>query len=196
MDTRNQIIRCNFDALRKQGFQALRPDRVLAEMGLSKGAYYHYFPDKSMLAYAIIDEVISPAFVSNWLPFEEATERHADVLRECILSQARFVTNDEAVCHGCPLTNLKQEMAALDEGFRTRLEAITDRMAAALSTGLRNGMAAGVFRPDIDPMKEAYFMIGAVEGAFSMAKVKRSRAIFLGSLDALLQYTKGFELHP
>ena len=75
-DTRAQILERNFQAVRLHGFQGMRADKVITDLGITKGALYHYFPNKFELGYAIVDELIAPVYVNSWRPFEEATANH------------------------------------------------------------------------------------------------------------------------
>ena len=46
------------------GFQGLRADKVITEIGITKGARYHYFPTKQSIGLCIIDEVIKPMYLT------------------------------------------------------------------------------------------------------------------------------------
>lgn len=66
MDTRTQILQHIFEAIKLHGYQGLRTDKVISELGVTKGAFYHYFPDKQSVGYAVTDEIIAPMYISNW----------------------------------------------------------------------------------------------------------------------------------
>jgi AcrR family transcriptional regulator len=81
-DTRARILQENYKAVHRFGFQGTRTDKVVAELGITKGAFYHYFPTKNDLGYAIVDEIILPNYTSIWKAFEHATEHFEVVLTE------------------------------------------------------------------------------------------------------------------
>ncbi|MDB5014222.1 MAG: hypothetical protein JWQ25_2424, partial [Daejeonella sp.] len=66
MDTRTQILNKNYEAMSKHGFQGLRTDKVIAELNITKGAFYHYFPSKNSVGYAVVDELMTPQYITNW----------------------------------------------------------------------------------------------------------------------------------
>lgn len=55
-DTRTQILERIYQAVRLHGFQGMRADKVVIDLGITKGALYHYFASKLELGYAIVDE--------------------------------------------------------------------------------------------------------------------------------------------
>ena len=63
MDTRTAILEKNFEAIYKSGFQAVRTDKVVADLGITKGAFYHYFPDKFGLHTWLQDHPIQDSFL-------------------------------------------------------------------------------------------------------------------------------------
>lgn len=188
-DTRNQILECNYQAVRLNGFQGMRADKVVTELGITKGALYHYFPNKLELGYAIVEEIISPLYQNGWKPFEEATENHLDALIAC-LEAFKQRSNEENIKLGCPLNNLIQEMTALDNGFQTRLQAIVNQMRKALETGLRHGQAAGTITSVVDPTQTAWFVLSCLEGSYGMAKAAQSVGVFEASVNQLITYLR------
>lgn len=188
-DTRSRILQENFNAIHRFGFQGTRTDKVVAEMGITKGAFYHYFPTKADLGYAIIDEIMLPMYTGLWKTFEHATEKHGDVL---ISTLKRYfqISDNENIRYGCSLNNLMQEMSPLDEGFQQRIQRITSTMHHSVETGLKNGQLAGVFRSDINPTQTAYFILSAVQGSYSMAKAMQSLVVFEMSINRLIEFTQ------
>jgi hypothetical protein len=62
-------------------------------------------------------------------------------------------------------------MAALDEGFRVRLDRIAEDWRVAVAGLLRNGPSA-----DQDADRLAAFVVCSIEGLLAAAKLARSRA--------------------
>lgn len=184
-DTRNQIMLKNFQAIRLHGFQGVRADKVVAEMGITKGALYHYFPTKFDLGYAIVDELIAPTYLSVWRPLETARKNQMDVLLECIES-FKQKNSAEEVKLGCPLNNLMQEMSPLDEGFQVRLGTIVSGMVRSIETGIKNGQVLGNIRADADARQLAFFIVSSIEGSYGVAKSLQSKEAFDASLNQLI----------
>ena len=57
---RRELLEAAFAEFHLHGFQAASLDAIVARAGVTKGALYHHFPDKSALGHAVIDEVVRP----------------------------------------------------------------------------------------------------------------------------------------
>jgi hypothetical protein len=79
---------------------------------------------------------------------------------------------------GCPINNLAQEMSAIDEDFRIRLEAVFRGIIANIAGALRRGKADGVVRADVDCDAAAIFIFAGIEGIIGLAKSTRSADLF------------------
>lgn len=190
-DTRTEILHKNYEAIHRNGFQGVRADKVVAEMGITKGALYHYFPNKFDLGYAILDELVAPHYLNIWRSFERSEKGFGTVLLTTLDSYRNFAQTDEQIKLGCPLTNLTQEMSPLDEGFRKRLYRITQQMQQQIETGLKNAQLTGEFKLDFNPTQTAFFYLSSIEGGFSVAKAMQSRAVFEMVIGQLKQLTEG-----
>lgn len=190
-DTRTEILHKNYEAIHRNGFQGVRADKVVAEMGITKGALYHYFPNKFDLGYAILDELVAPHYLNIWRSFERSEKEFGAVLLATLDSYRNFAQTDEQIKLGCPLTNLTQEMSPLDEGFRKRLYRITQQMQQQIETGLKNAQLTGEFKLDFNPTQTAFFYLSSIEGGFSVAKAMQSRAVFEMVIAQLKQFSEG-----
>ena len=92
------------------------------------------------------------------------------------------------IATGCPLNNLSQEMAPIDEGFRQRLEALYRLWRKGLARSLRHGQQHGSVRGDVDADETAAFLVGSLEGAFGLAKNAQSMDVFLECMGGLSHY--------
>ncbi len=188
-DTRQQILLKNFQAIRLHGFQGVRADKVVADMGITKGALYHYFPTKFDLGYAIVDELIAPMYLSVWRPLETARKNQIEVLLQCI-EIFKQKNDSEEVKLGCPLNNLMQEMSPLDAGFQVRLGTIVSGMVRSIEAGIRNGQANGGIRPEVDARQLSFFIISSIEGSYGVAKSMQSVEAFNASIDQLALFVQ------
>ncbi len=165
--TRGHLLQAAFDEIHRQGFRGASVDNILRRTGVTKGALYHHFPSKQALGYAVVDEVVRPMMESNWLALLEPDANPVDALRA--VGQERLVEG-EALTLGCPVNNLVQEMAGLDEGFRTRLGAILKNWRDSIAKALTRGQASGTVREDLDPVPTAAFLVAAYEGLVGVNK--------------------------
>lgn len=186
-DTRERILEKNAEAIHINGFQGTRTDKVIAELGITKGAFYHYFPDKLAMGYAIIDEILYPHYISAWTHLENYAGNPVDGVLEGI-EHIRKTCNEQTVGYGCPLNNLIQEMSPLDEGFRTRLNRIVDKEIEVMAAAFAKAQEMGEMVDFIEPQALAYFVFSGLEGSFTIGKIKQSKTVFDASVNQLVQY--------
>lgn len=186
-DTRELILQSMFTDIRKNGFQGLRADKVIADLSLTKGALYHYFPNKQTIGTAVIDEIIRPSYLQFYQELDQWEGDPIDKLKEHLHLLAEKAT-DEEVSLGCPLNNLVQEMSPLDEDFRLRMKRIVDSIHRSTAAALKRGQEAGFIRAGIDPESVAQFFFAQIEGAYSIAKVRKDAAAFHNNMALLGQF--------
>ncbi|MCK4707282.1 MAG: TetR/AcrR family transcriptional regulator, partial [Gammaproteobacteria bacterium] len=66
-NTRTKILFAAYKEIHLNGFQAASLNDILAHTGVTKGALYHHFPNKTELGYAVIEEVISDRIVRSFI---------------------------------------------------------------------------------------------------------------------------------
>jgi len=184
MNARQQILLAHVRAIHEHGFQATRTDRVVAQMGITKGAFYHYFPTKNHLGYALLDEIICPLYLGLWRSFAEDTGDSRLLLRKTI-EQYRGLVDPDSVRWGCLLTNLIQEMTPVDSGFQVRLSTTLLHMQQMIVLGIQRGQQAGYFRNELMPEPTALLLLASIQGAFSIGKGLQSLVAFHDVLDQL-----------
>ena len=165
--TRDRLLQAGFREVYRSGFQSASIDTILAATNVTKGALYYHFDSKDDLGYAIVEEIIAKLPHDNWLRPLQRGKNPIDALIGIV--QATSV-RPEDVKGGCPLVNLAQEMSALDEQFRKRLETIFHDWQEGITTALRRGQSQGTVRRDLVPEETAGFLIAMYEGYVLLAK--------------------------
>jgi TetR/AcrR family transcriptional repressor of nem operon len=182
--TRDKLLKAAFEEIYRRGFQATSLDTILAKAGVTKGALYHYFPDKASLGYAVADEVVKGFLLERWGVLTPSSGDPITALQQTLRDRAAGLTRGEVEL-GCPLHNLTQEMSPLDEEFRRRLEATFAIWIDSVAQRLTQGQAEGSVRKDLDPRKMAAFIVGSIEGSFGLAKGAQSAAMLRSNLELL-----------
>lgn len=188
-ETRQQLLGAAFEEIHQCGFQAASINHILKRTGVTKGALYHHFPSKTSLGYAIVDELIHGQVKALWItPLQTGNPIDA-IIHQINISAKQLTLEDIKL--GCPLNNLAQEMAPIDEGFRQRIEAIYQEWRAALTAALERGQSNGDVRKNIEPSSMALMLIATLEGCIGMAKNAQSRDILLSCGGSLVQILEG-----
>ncbi len=188
--TREALLQAAFGEIHRSGFQAASLEKILSTAGVTKGALYHHFPNKAALGYAVVDEVIKPHCIESWVRPLEGADDPIQTMIDCMAGVANQMTCAD-IALGCPLNNLMQEMSPVDEGFRQRLNAVSEAWRASMARALARGQGRGTVRDDIDPEKIAAFLFAAYEGIVGTAKNAQSTELFGSSLEVLMSYLDG-----
>ncbi len=169
-DTRGKILFAAYKEIHCQGFQSASLSNILAGTGVTKGALYHHFPNKTELGYAVIDEVIAQRIHLSFVKPLQIFDNPIDGLIELIQASGdAFSLTDIQL--GCPLTALAQEMAPIDEGFRMRLINIYDQWHGSIADSFKQARQRGLILDDVDPYTAAVTIVATMEGALNAAKV-------------------------
>jgi len=174
-ETREALIRCGTELLTEKGFNSTGIDEVLKRVGVPKGSFYHYFESKDDFGLAVIDNYATyfARKLDRWLLAEgrPPLARIADFVADARAGMARFDFR-----RGCLIGNLGQELGALNEVYRERLEAVFGDWQTRLACCLAAARAAGEIAPHADCEQLATFFWIGWEGAVLRAKLVRSTA--------------------
>ncbi len=193
--TRELLLQAAFDEIHRKGFQAASVSKILADTGLTKGALYHHFPNKTALGYAVVDELVTDEIKERWLAPLENQDDPITALRT-LLQEAGKSLKPEDIMLGCPLNNLAQEMSPVDEGFRKRINHIYNVWRGGIAQALMRGQANGAVRTDIQPGDAAAFIVAAMEGCMGMAKNACDPELLFNCGKSLIGYLESLRVAP
>lgn len=185
--TREIILQAAFDEIHTRGFQAASLTKILSSTNLTKGALYHYFPTKLDLGYAVVDELIAQQINTQWIePINQAENPITAFIQ--IIIQAGEEVCEEDIQVGCPLNNLAQEMAPIDEGFRSRVEKIYEMWRQGIEKAFVQGQKNGVVNKDINVKSVAIMIVASLEGCMGLAKNAQSKKVLYQCGQSVMDY--------
>ena len=186
-DTREKILFAAYKEIHLNGFQSASLSHILAQTGVTKGALYHHFKSKTELGYAVIDEVIARRIHLGFIaPLEQLDNPIDGLIRLIQEAGDSFSMTDIEL--GCPLSVLAQEMAPIDEGFRTRLTGIYDLWHESIAAVLRRARDSGQIIEKVDPEALAVMIAATLEGSLSAAKVDQDLSKLMQCGKGLIQF--------
>jgi TetR/AcrR family transcriptional repressor of nem operon len=192
--TRSQILKAASREIYDHGFQGVSIDQIIKKTNVTKGAFFHYFPTKSDLGYAIADEVLREMIQERWVRPLAAYKNPV----QGILKRFKLLTDatpEEDLIRGCPLNNLTQEMSSVDPVFREKLKAVMTLWIDEIENYLKNAQENGYLKKTTNTRQLAEFIVATVEGSFGMGKSMADRRIYnsmyISLRDYLLSKTEG-----
>ena len=172
-DTRRNILDAAQRIMAHKGYSAVGLNEVLAEAGVPKGSFYHYFASKDAFGEALLksyfDEYLADMDRVLAQPGQSAAERlmaYWQLWRE---------TQSFDECQGkCLAVKLGAEVSDLSEPMRLALKEGTGAIIDRLERTITSGLADGSIAIDGEARETAQVLYDMWLGASVMAKIHRS----------------------
>jgi len=173
-DTRQRIISAAQELIYTRSYNEVGVQEICDRADVKKGSFYHFFPSKSDLALAVLDQsqtfmhetIINKAFVADIPPLARI-ERFFSALHDF----HQQVKEDTDFVLGCPFGNLGCEMSTQDEAIRNRVADILLAVERPFEKALAEAVANGDL-PGIDTAATARAIFAYVEGIMIYAKTR------------------------
>ena len=185
--TRQVILEAAYEEIHARGFQGASLSKILSSTSVTKGALYHYFPTKLALGYAVVDEILAEHIQQQWVQPLLETDDPISNFKDIIMQTGGEITEEDIQC-GCPLNNLAQEMAPIDEGFRLRIEAVYDSWRLGIESALSKGQENGFVRKEINVVSVATMVVASLEGCMGLAKNSQSKQVLFQCGKSVIDY--------
>lgn len=185
--SRKEILEIAFNEVFQHGFQGVSVDDIVKKTSMTKGAFYHHFPTKLDLGYALVDDVVKPMIIDRWVTPLEKFENPL----EGILQRIKILIGKAPAAElklGCPLNNLVQEMAPLDRKFKARLQIAMNLWISEMDKQLKRAKKNGYLKSDVNTRQVAHFVVMAHEGFYGMLKGLEDPRAFDALFDSLKRY--------
>lgn len=176
--TRNEILNAAFMEIFMNGFQGVSIDKIIAKTGLTKGAFFHQFPTKMDLGYALVDEVLRDLINTRWVdPLMEFDDPVEGVISQMNKLIGKASASD-LKC-GCPLNNLIQEMTSVDTRFAHKLSEVINYWIDGIEAALKRGIKSGHVSASIKSREVATYIVMFHEGLYGFLKAQPDHKVFL-----------------
>jgi TetR/AcrR family transcriptional repressor of nem operon len=172
-DSRERIIESALALWHERSYTDVGVSEICEHAGVRKGSFYHFFPGKSDLAVAVLDEqwrlfrekIGDPILRDRKTPALDRLDRMMDAI-------FRFATDwhgQTGQIWGCPVGNLAVELATRDEAVRVRVHRFFEDWAEVFRQLLDDAVAEGSI-PPLDTSAAARALLAYVQGAIVLAK--------------------------
>lgn len=186
-DTRTHILQVACAQIYRSGFRGVSVEQIVARTGLTKGAFFHYFPTKNDIGYAVVDECLLEAILDRWI---RPLASRRNVLRGILDLYVQTFEHwtHENLAYGCPLHNLSQEMSAIDPVFRQKIHAVLEHWIQATERCLLKAQQDGHLKSGVDARELAEFIVTMQESAFAMGKATNDPSILRSLCKAMRRH--------
>lgn len=184
-DTRRSILDAAQRIMAHKGYSAVGLNEVLAEAGVPKGSFYHFFASKDAFGEAMLKSYFANYIADMDRVLTRSNESAAERLMTYWQQWRQTQSVDE--CQGkCLAVKLGAEVADLSESMRLALKVGTDAIVDRLERTIAAGLEDGSLSIDGDPRTVAQALYDMWLGASVMAKIHRS----LAPLDTTMTVTR------
>ena len=184
-DARIRLVQTALRLFASRGYYNTSIDDVLAESGCTRGILYYYFSSKEELGYAAIDEwlkaVVEQGAGSHLSTNEHPIDRLIRALDD--LPSVVKVGTEDVVTSG-----IAARMGAVHEGFRQRMERVTEALTEQVEEIVRQGVADGQIRHGVDPDQLAHVFVTLAMGIQYTCQLMRRDAVWEDARRWLKEY--------
>jgi AcrR family transcriptional regulator len=169
-ETRTKILKKSGVLFNTQGYKATSISDITGATGLTKGAIYRHFKNKSVLEKETLSHLSGVMF--HILRERIQCERTAGGKLRSIFRYFESYISNPGVRGGCPLMNAAIEADDSNPVLRKEAVKILDVLRDSVITILKNGIRHKQLKKDIDPDSFATVIIASLEGAIMMSKLR------------------------
>jgi TetR/AcrR family transcriptional repressor of nem operon len=168
--TQKKIIATAERLILRRGYDGTSLNDVVSAAGVSKGAFFHYFPSKQAVSRNVLEKYAKEQIFA---PLEKNMSR-APSVKQGLLDWLQETYNAYAqwkFSGGCLLGNFALELSDKDEEMREQLKAIFLQWENQLAGYLKPLASEGKMK--MEPRQFARLLISAYQGATMTAKVHK-----------------------
>lgn len=166
--TQQRILHEASKLFNRKGYAGTHIRDIMDATGLAKGGIYGNFENKEQIELAAFDHalgVITAALAGAMEGHKGGRAR----LHAMLGFYERYVL-EPPVEGGCPILNTAVEADDTSPALRQRVIGALDRWQARIAAIVRQGIAAGEIRKDLDADEFALMMIATIEGGIMLAR--------------------------
>ncbi|TPG43972.1 TetR/AcrR family transcriptional regulator [Flavobacterium pectinovorum] len=186
-NTRLTILQKAFELIYSKGYQTTSIDEIIATTQVTKGAFYYHFKTKDEMGVAIIEEILKPTMLGNFIKPIENSENPIEDFYNMI---SYLLLEDPLldVKYGCPVGNLTQEMTPWNNQFSKALSELVDQWMLTIEKAILRAQTLGLIRKDVNGQQVAFFVMSGYWGIRNFGKLKDSNSCYIVYLKEFRNY--------
>jgi TetR/AcrR family transcriptional repressor of nem operon len=172
--TREKILRAAAQLFALKGYHDAKLEELLATAQVTKGAFFHHFPNREDLGFAVLDwhmaerRAVLDGIEQELPPVNEADPlervfRRLDAIQE-------MVRRRDGRKGGCVIGNMSTALSDCHDGFRIRLAQCFDEMANDFLPHLEAKARQVRPRRETDMSELARYIVTVIEGAIMQGR--------------------------
>lgn len=194
--TREKILQEATRLFTSKGYHDTKLDDIVRATGMTSGAFFHHFPNKEALAFAVMDWYTEQRRhelnqIEQGLRSSTSEDDPLDpVFRWLDATQERFRRRAERQEAGCIFGNLSTALSETHEGFRKRLADAFDQMALDFKPRLDAAARRCRSERRLDTLALARYIIAIIEGSIILARAHQDHRFMSRHFQFLKDYLR------
>jgi TetR/AcrR family transcriptional repressor of nem operon len=189
-ETQGKLIAAAQRLMLQQGYAATTVDQICAEVGLTKGSFFHHFANKEAICRAAVDawgEMGTRLYAEAW---KDPTADPLDQFNRMLDIMISFTTTREEPCL-CMVGMMSQELALTNPGLRAacarHLDDWTRSVVRMLDAAKRRHRPA----VDFDAERVGWLLNSIWQGSMLIAKTRCTPRMIVDNLELARAYVAG-----
>lgn len=171
-DTRSRILQAALKLFHRNAYQAVGINAICAEAEVVKGSFYHFFPSKTALLAAVLEEL-----ARQQRQLMEQAQAGANTGRDRLLLYFSLWLDQAAeqkITHGHVLGSnlgvLAAELSCSDPEALPLIQSGMAEMQSQLRRLIRLGIEDGSIAPSVEPVHTAYSLLALLQGLSTLGR--------------------------
>ena len=161
MDSRERLVETMSELMWERGYADTSPREVRERSGVGQGSMYHHFPSKRDLGLAALERN-----VASLRPAESELDGPGDPMERI----EAYLMRPRDALKGCKVGRMTQDpQVREDQVLLAPVARAFSTMHASWVKVLREAVAAGQLRPDLDPARLAHTLMAVLQGGYVLA---------------------------
>ncbi|MEM1406003.1 MAG: TetR/AcrR family transcriptional regulator [Bacteroidota bacterium] len=170
-DTKERIITKSAELFNSYGYHGCSLSDIMTATNLQKGGIYNHFKNKDQIAQEAFDYSYNRV-IKRFRKLLGEAKSPLEKLYTVIDAFASFADDPVVKGGGCPIFNTAMDSTNTHPELKRKARLGIESLITYVEIKLNEGIAEGVFRPDVDVKFFASLLIMTLEGAIVMSCVQ------------------------
>ncbi|MDX1462878.1 MAG: TetR/AcrR family transcriptional regulator [Marinirhabdus sp.] len=189
--TRNRILKESANLFNTQGYKATSISDITKATGLTKGAIYRHFDNKSDLEQQALHSLGRLMFSELGTTIQKAPDFKSKM--QATFSFFEKYMHTPLYEGGCPLMNAAVEADDTNSILRKQALQMLSQLKISLERIIENGIKNGQVQEDTDANYYATIFIATLEGGIMMSKLEQNSSAILSTISHLKRVVESIE---
>ena len=180
--TKERLLKEATMLITQRGISATSINNLLREAKVTKGAFFHHFPDKDALGHAVLEHACTDFLA--WLDELLEAPTPLEGLHRFFAAALKY-HQDHGFIGGCIFGNLALEMSDTDPRYANAVRELFCQWQTRIEETVQAGQRAAQIRRDCDAFSLAQTIVATIEGGIMLSRLQKDAMPLQNALETL-----------